>query len=549
MRLTARDWVALGALAVCGAALLLYATQIYGIGVSVDSIYYISAAQNIMLGKGAVSAWGVPLVGLAPLYSVFLGAVGYVVRLDPLLLARYLNALLFGLTVYVGGRIAFQFLKHSGWALLATIAILFSRALLYADIFALSEPLFIFLIVLAIFFIKQYLDAQQSSRAEGSSISTIPDRDALSLSLTIRNDWRWIWQQFWNTRNTGWLIAAAVAIGLACLTRYIGIIFVAWGLMLILFLNSAPRNTKIIHSVLFLGITLLPLGLWLVRNYFVSNTFVGGRYTSIFTLEQNVGFTFDTILFWFLPQAILTRGWVLLLVGLGIGAIVPFAIAKDSTRWKQFLRDMTPLLLFLVLYLGLLLYSATATAIDKIGNRFLAPVFVPLIIVLIGLVQTCAASYAQRFPRAVWVAGALVLALLLSHPIRDTVFYAMRIHNDGEQYGSRVWQTSPTTAYLRSQPLPSDCRIETNTPEGIYILANILARHGPIKGRYNSPELVNASVEQLRGKWIEPGDRVCLIWFNSFAERSFTTDELKAIANFETLGAFADGAVYMVTPK
>lgn len=90
-------------LALVGAILILLSTSRYGAGLSPDSVGYIGTARNLITGAGFISYGGSPTVEWPPLYPALLALVGGTFETDPLLLANVVNALIFGLIVYVGG--------------------------------------------------------------------------------------------------------------------------------------------------------------------------------------------------------------------------------------------------------------------------------------------------------------------------------------------------------------------------------------------------------------------------------------------------------------
>ena len=86
-------------LAIAGASLVLLATRAYGPGVSSDSAFYLSSADNFSNGRGFISFEGSPLVDWPPLYPFVLGIIYKVSGAPPLQIGRLLNALFFGLTI------------------------------------------------------------------------------------------------------------------------------------------------------------------------------------------------------------------------------------------------------------------------------------------------------------------------------------------------------------------------------------------------------------------------------------------------------------------
>ena len=117
-----------------------------------------------------------------------------ILLIDPQVSTSYVNAILFGLIIYLSGSFLLKYLKSVALSILGTISILISYALVQVSLMALSEPLFILLILLFIYHFDKFRSKQ----------------DYTSLFLLS------IWAS------------------LACLTRYTGIVIILTGIILIL---------------------------------------------------------------------------------------------------------------------------------------------------------------------------------------------------------------------------------------------------------------------------------------------------------------------------
>jgi hypothetical protein len=75
----------------------------HGSGLTPDSASYIAAARNLARGRGATLYDGRPMTLWPPLFPAVMAAMSFVTRLDPIRLAPFLCAALFGFTVYATG--------------------------------------------------------------------------------------------------------------------------------------------------------------------------------------------------------------------------------------------------------------------------------------------------------------------------------------------------------------------------------------------------------------------------------------------------------------
>ena len=88
----------LGALGALAGALVLVATRRYSINISPDSTYYVAATRGVVRGDGVVGLNGAPLSLFPPALPLVLAGAAAVG--DPVTVARWFNAVLFGTSVF-----------------------------------------------------------------------------------------------------------------------------------------------------------------------------------------------------------------------------------------------------------------------------------------------------------------------------------------------------------------------------------------------------------------------------------------------------------------
>lgn len=496
-------------LALVGAILILLSTSRYGVGLSPDSVAYISTARNLITGAGFISYDGSPTVVWPPLYPALLALVGGTFETDPLLLANVVNALIFGLIVYVGGVLTFKhFSSFAALALVGTLAILVSSPLFAVSVMAWTEPLFILFVLFCLIFADSYL----------------------------------------SKKDTTSLILLSSSVALSSLTRYIGVTLILWGALIIVVFHCDSLKSRIAHLSLFIVISTLPVGIWLIRNYAISSTLFGPRASSLHTLSQNLTYVFNTLLYWYIPGKIAEHRSILMIVSAGVGLFAGLSLRDGWQGMKVRLRQISPLVLFAIIYTAFLVISSTTTAYDRISDRLLSPVYVPLTLLLLILAQALVDPYRKRFSKKI-VNYFLVIgiAIWLVYPIRSTILNAVNMITFGQGYSGKEWMDSETVQYLlQHRTLESECTFYTNGPDAAYILAHLATKMSPARTRYNSPETVN-DISRLKGSWPEESN-ACLVWFNKIGRTYlFTIDELQAIANIDLIARLEDGAIYSIT--
>ncbi|GIV76497.1 MAG: hypothetical protein KatS3mg050_0891 [Litorilinea sp.] len=427
-------------LALAGAGAVLYATA-WGLGASPDSAAYIGVARNLLAGRGLGVPFGqtadVPLTHFPPLYSLALALVGGLSGTDPWLSGRWLQAALLALSVLGVGGMAYGLARRSGRAaLLAGLLWMTSPALLGLYLMAWSEALFLFLGLGGLALLALYL--------------VHPSRRLLAL--------------------------AALAIGLAVVTRYAGLALVATGLVALWWLSEDSRLRRLTDGVFFALLSGLPLAIWLVRNLLIGGEATGRKIAFHPLSRAHLIQGLDTVSGWlFLPAS--APGWIkaggVALLALALAIILLAHL--PGRRFQGAIRlptdDLAGALvwvlgLFLGIYVLFLVFSISLVDYNTpLDGRILAPAWAAAFLLLVrgGFLLT------DRGPRpalarvAVATLGALVVGLF-SVQAWATVQAA---HADGLGFASRRWHESPVVAAVAS--LPTTTPVFSNVPDGLYL--------------------------------------------------------------------------------
>ena len=86
-----------------GGLLVFLLTIHSGLGISPDSIYYLSTADSIIAGKGFYQFDGKPFVMFPVGYPILLSLIKVIVGSSFLKVIPFFNAILFGLTIFIAG--------------------------------------------------------------------------------------------------------------------------------------------------------------------------------------------------------------------------------------------------------------------------------------------------------------------------------------------------------------------------------------------------------------------------------------------------------------
>lgn len=493
-----------------GTGIILYATSRYGAGASPDSVAYIASARHLADGTGFITYKNSPLVVQPPLYPTILAVSDYTFGIDPLISANFISAIFFGLNLYISG-LLFHRSVSPLLALVGTLALLISVPLISVSLMAWSEPPFVFFVTLSIFALSMY----------------------------------------WERRDIRSLLLLSLSTALACLTKYVGLVFVITGIIGILTIQHTYLKTKLLHALIFLSVSVLPVSIWMGRNYILSKTLLGPRPPSLFSFSDNIRFTFDTILSWYLPDRITNSRLLLMVIGLAVGFLLGVIVTWTRPKITALLKKNRPLAILMVFtilsYIGFLIISSTITEYDSIGDRLLSPIAMPITLLLLFMVESLYKQLKEHFPTKPAVPFLMVgTILLLVYPAKATILDLIGQFDGGEGYTGAAWKKSQTIQYMREHDL-SNCTIYSNGDDVIYLLLDVHVKFIPSK---SSGADIIADTSSLKSKFPQE-NKACLIWFNrlSWREYLFTPDELMSATNVEQVFQLDDGTIYYVSRK
>jgi len=494
----------IGILGAVGTIIVITFTGYQGAGLTPDSVVYISVARNLTANQGFVNYDGVYFVLQPPLYPILLALLKFLTSIDPLISASYLNSFLFGLNVYISGIFLLKHLKSFALVCLGTISVLFSFTLIKVSFMALSETLFISLLLIFLYNIETY----QRKR------KLLP------------------------------FILISVSAALACLTRYTGVVLLFTGMICILLWGRNIFKERIGEFLSFTIVASLPIGGWIIRNYFLSNTLIGQRAVSSYTLFENINFFWNTLLPWYLPLKLsdVYLGFILLIITIWI----LFVSDREKISKILLLKQIGPSLLFTILYSGVIIISSTTTAYDKISDRLLAPIYIPIIFVLFITSDRILSWPIQSFNlRLIAVPFSIAMLLFIKEPLENTKHFIGEYEKQpGLGYSSSKWKKSEMINYLiKYEPFSKSYSMYSNKPEAVYILANLICKRSPAKTFYNSPQSIK--LDQLQSSIRSEDENIFLVWFKeSNYNFLFTLDELQKNIRMKEVVHLKDGDIY-----
>ena len=457
------SFIAVCLIAVIGVVLILRATP-NGLGLSDDSIAYIAGARSMAAGDGYREAWlasNQPVTHFPPAFSSVLAFFG-LFGADPLRATRWVNALLFGLNAAL--------LAILGWrmtpSLMAGIVLagLFvaSGEMFSVHAVAMSEPLFIFLSLLAFWMFDLYFERHH----------------------------HWLW-----------MIACGTFVGMAFLTRYAGLALVATFVVALLILHTTWRK-RLTSIGIFLA-SFIPWALgWSIRNRLVAGNATNRAFAWHPLTSENIEPGVRVFAELFIPleplrrvifrQTAVVEGMIaLVLGGIFVWVVVTawrYLSKPQHERTGKEAREVLSFTtgLFIFAYLASIVASMLMfDAATKFKLRILSPVLVSLLI----LVVVFGIWLRNRRQDMVVVLAILVFAFSIYK--QSITFNTWAKSEQG--YASFQWYDSQAMAFLRE--LPEDVMIYTNEPGAVYLYTG--------RGCYVLPDRVDSATALVRTNFEE----------------------------------------------
>lgn len=485
--------------AIAGIFVIYLFTHHGGIGVSPDSVVYTSAARNLY-HHGHFEAYNhMPLVDFPVLYPLFLTLTMYISGLDPVVTGSIINGVLFAILIYSCGHIMKQIIRSrlSKWTLLC--GLLISPALLDVYTMLWSETLFITLSLLFFLLLNRYF--------EKPGIASV--------------------------------LPVAVCAGLACITRYAGVTFIAAGCFLIFFHPQHKMKKKLTNAIVMGAVSSLFLIANLVRNTLITGTFTGNREKSVTSFMQNMHYFGEVLYFWlpfFKGHQLFATFFAFTLLVLSIVAIIWRIRMNYNHDTYQNIA-----LVFATIYILFIVVSASFSRYEQINNRLLSPAYAPLLLVVVYALGRLSFKLMVQKKIITIVSLVSIFAVFIASQVAES--YSM--YQEFNQYGipgytDDSWRHSPIVQHLQKHPdtFKTGYTIYSNAHEAAYFTANVAAESLPHTVDTEDVETFNTNNAHY------------LLWFTAINDSdlvSFAT--INATKNLVPVATVADGTIYWCTNK
>lgn len=478
--------------------LLQFYTSHSGVGISPDSIVYVSAARNLVAHLTFSDYNNSPVVDFPIFYSLFLSITMFLSRMDAVTIGAILNGLLFASLVLLSDRFLKTTQISALYRNLLLLMIAISPALL--DIFGMlwSETIFLVLILIFFNFLYKYL----------------------------------------RTPSLKMAALMAIPVAIACVTRYAGVTLIGTGMYLIFFYPKLAVKVKLQHLSVFTMLASAFLVINLIRNASITGLATGSRERGIISLQENFSFFSFTVSDW-LP-VFSVSSLVTTVVGILLSITFIIILIEYTRKELMYGSALHICSTFIVIYSVFIIVISTVTHFEQLNNRFLSPIYVPLVIGLFLILDIGLKNLNVNHLLRYMVAFIFISAFIFNEINISSQMFDEAINYGVPGYSSDSWKYSSTSLFVKSRKkfFSSEFPIYSNAHEALYFLAGFKAK-----------ELAHKVDKQTSNKFLNEKTNY-LIWYydtddNDLLDSVTIVSKRKVLQEYK----FEDGSIFLLKAR
>jgi hypothetical protein len=491
---------------------LWFSISKYGLGISTDSVHLLFAGLNLSEGRGLISFDGSPVLLWPPLYPALLALAHLLTGFDVFVSATILQVISFiGLSICLS--LLFLKIFPENFLLAFAANVLSDTGVVVLIAFAMvgSDYIHLFLVLSFLLLTGHYMEH----------------------------------------KSLHFLLAISAVGMLAMLQRYLGIAAIATGVVMVFFSMNGSLWQRMRRSTL-VALSALPAGAW----YWAASPLVSRRAPIGFV--ENFSWFSKSILGWFLPAQVdnahLTFSVVYPWIFIGGLVILLFSFSRRTKALPPF---ATSLFVYATMYVIALFGSASITYFNKLGGRFLLPLYIPFVTLLVAAIDValqCAREFASLAVRR--ILSTLLVGVLVTVAgglLRISLPLVLQSHSDGaageNAFNIRAWRENSALGYWLEHQPKGGYLLFSNYPDGIafYTWHPTQASPRRFSGPYGKEEF---PVAQYASQLFSPGLDVYLLWIEPNAySYYYGVEDLTPIAQVQPLFLSGDGGVYRLRPN
>ena len=475
--------------------IIVWVSTPWGVRVSHDSLFYLSAAKNISQLQGVywTGSGGElkPLNHFPPFYSLSVALLLWL-GLSAATAARSLAMILAGMNTFLLGIILHRYTQSVAATFIGVLTIFFVPVVFGLHLQAMSEPLFIMFMLLALSIGAEYLRNQQKK----------------------------------------YIVAAAVLASMAGLTRWIGTSVLISLITVIFFIGHGSYRSRL-KSTLRVGlIGFLPILGWMFRNWSLTGSLTNRTFI-VHPIDLDTIRTLLDVVFRWLTTIYLSH-WVqgFLLICFFLGSF--FYLTWRRVRVKDRRGSLFAANLFLVFplfyLLQLIISISFFDASTRIDERILSPFFVSMMVSVILLIF----SVGNRWMQLMLITGFISLLVLgpLPDQWKETQAMISSIRQNGAGFTTKYWRNSEVVDWIQTQE--DDATIITNRAMVVNFLTGYPAiqipeRWDPVKDKIR--EDYQIEIDQMSANLKKPNAYLVLFEYQDLTafENEAWTESLSII--------------------
>lgn len=488
-------------------------TTNFGIGITPDSVNYLSASNSFIANGSFVEFNGQPLSHWPPLFPIILSIIS-VLEIDPLSSMININGVILGITSIMSFYFVRSVTQSNIYALVTGLLVSTGPPLMYISSKLWSEPLFTLLTFSTIILLVKYLK---------SSLITM-------------------------------LVFLGTLCSLAFLQRYAGVTLILTSSVIIFKHSKELVRTRIFHITIFGIIACTPVSIWIIRNLINNATVSGERFYSISKLYHSTKLAFSEIGSFIIPkefildlQIIDKNAYSIVVFGVGLTIIVyAFYITTSSlliTNKKTEL-EQNIISLFIIVYFFFIIYALlTACCVQ----RLFAPIYPMIIIFFVISIYRLLEKYNTEHKEYLF-SFLLITFIFLASNIYSNVKSILEFNEKGFGITGKTWKNKSLINYLNKLNNKSDTCIYSNGAFEIFFHTNIkCVRFVAMKKPYYHDIQIDTRSKIINTIRKENKQKILFVWFNNLREnRFYDIESIKLYFETSQLFKSSDGSVYEI---
>jgi hypothetical protein len=276
------------------------------------------------------------------------------------------------------------------------------------------------------------------------------------------------------------LLGAAVLSAAAALTRYAGIAGVGAGMLILFFCQGKPALRKVKESAIFGVVSGLPVAAWFLRNFLLTHDATSRKFI-FHPVWAQIGHAAQSTLSLWLFQGWLPLAWA---APVGFFLIICFGIlwmrSGASLPSPHVLLPLIYSFSFILLMAVVIFFFEAQLLVPDEYDRILCPLHIAFLLAVLTALPR------RNWPRTVRNVFAVAAIAAAAGFVYAGVGDIKDLAQDGQEFASLTWRTSPTIDYVRR--LPPGMHVYTNGRTPIYLYANRACFEFPPKTLLSSLE-------------------------------------------------------------